>query len=86
MLALDERDRFLIEAARFFPGASDREAARQLHTALLRYRETAWRRDRAEALCPPRYAGTVKATLFFVLKAHDRVPGDRTIRSVLARS
>ena len=34
MPALDERDRYLIEAARFYPGASDREAARQLRSAL----------------------------------------------------
>jgi hypothetical protein len=51
LLAIDERDRYLIEAARHFPGASDRETARRLPIALLRYREGAWRRTRVEALC-----------------------------------
>jgi len=59
LLALDERDRYLIEAARHFPGASGREISRRLRIALLRYREGAWRRTRVEALCPPRHAGRV---------------------------
>jgi len=38
LLRQDERDRYLIEAARHFPGLSDREIARRLRTALVRYR------------------------------------------------
>jgi hypothetical protein len=86
MLARNERDRHLREAAQFFPYASDREAARQLRKALLTYRAGAWRRDQSEALCPVRYAGTVKAALWKTLKSRDRVPGDRLIRAVLART
>ena len=37
LLVLDERDRYLIEAAQFFPSQSDREIARRLRVALLRY-------------------------------------------------
>lgn len=86
LLRIDERDVYLIEAAKFFPGAaSDREVARQLRIALLRYCAGAWRRDSAEALCPMRYAGTVKAALWKTLKALDHVPGDRTIRTALAQ-
>ena len=55
LLALDERDRFLREAAqRYCVGLSSRAAAAWLHVKLARYRESAWRRDRVETLCPPR--------------------------------
>jgi hypothetical protein len=87
LLRLDERNRYLIEAARFFRSPSDREVARQLRIAPLRYRAGAWRRDSAEALCPVRYAGTVKAALWKTLKARDATPpADRTIRALLARA
>ena len=85
-LRLDERDRYLVEAAKFYPGCGDREVARRLRSALLTYRSCAWQRDYAEDLCPVRYAGTVKAALWKTLKAVDAIPGDRTIRAALARS
>jgi hypothetical protein len=44
LLLLDERDKLLIEAARFYPGASDREVGRLLRIALLRYQNGRWRR------------------------------------------
>ena len=66
------------------PGLSDRECARRLRTALLRYREGAWRRTRSEALCPPHHAGKLTAVLWMVLKVADRVPSERLIRAVLA--
>jgi hypothetical protein len=84
LLTLDEPDRFLIEAARHFPGASDRDIARRLRIALLRYREGAWRRTRVEALCPPRHAGRLDGVLWCLLKVADRVPSERLIRAVLA--
>ena len=68
MLAIDERDRLLIEAARFYPGASDREIARLLRGALSRYRGGRWRRDRAEALCPVQHRGKLMQTLWCLLK------------------
>ena len=86
LLAIDERDRYLIEAARHFSGASDREIARRLRIALLRYREGAWRRTRGEAICPPRHAGRLEATLWSILKVRDHVPSERLIRAVLSRS
>ena len=87
MLLLDERNKYLVEASRFFHNPSDREVARQLRSALMTYRNRgAWRRDYAEALCPVRYAGTVKAALWKTLKAVDAIPGVETIRKVLARS
>ncbi len=85
MLRLDERDRYLREAARFFPGCGNREIARRLRSALLTYRSCAWQRDFAKDLCPVRYAGTVKAALWKTLKAVDAIPGDRTIRAALAQ-
>ena len=51
-LLTDERNAYLIEAARHFPGLSQREQARQLRHALSRYRDGRWRRDRSEATCP----------------------------------
>jgi hypothetical protein len=85
LLELDERNAYLVEAARHFPGASDREVARRLRIALLRYREGAWRRDRSEALCPERHRGKLAAVLWCVLRVADRVPSERLIRLVLSR-
>src|SRR5262245_8489406 len=46
MLAIDERNRWLAEAAsRFLPDHSSRAAAHRLHVALARYRDGAWRRE-----------------------------------------
>ena len=86
LLALDERDQYLREASTFFHSPHDREVARQLRRALAIYRAGAWRRDGPGALCPARYAGTVKAAFWKTLKCHDAIPGDRTIRAALARS
>jgi len=86
LLLLDERDAFLREAARHHcVGMSDREAARYLHIALLRYQTDAWRRTRVEALCPPRHAGLLDGLLWAILKVADQVPSERLIRAVLAR-
>jgi hypothetical protein len=87
LLRINERDRYLMEAARFYPNASgDREIARQLRTALLNYRNGRWRRDRAEALCPPQHKGKLVQTLWCLLKTRDAIPGDRTVRAVLTRA
>jgi hypothetical protein len=83
-LSLNERDRYLREASKFFPGASGHEVARLLRIALLRYRAGAWRRDCSEALCPLRYRGTLKQALWCVLKSRDATPAERTIRRILA--
>ena len=83
-LALDERDRYLIEAARFYPNVSDREIARLLRAALKIYRGGRWRRDASEALCPVQYEGKLTAVLWMLLKCRDAPPpSERTIRQVL---
>lgn len=84
LLRLDERDSLLREAAQFYLGASDREIARRLRSSLSLYRGGRWRRDRSEALCPPRYAGKVAAALWRLLKVHDAIPSEMTIRRALA--
>ena len=53
--AESERDALLVEAARFYPGASDREIARRLRIALLpllNYQTGRWPRTRVELRCP----------------------------------
>jgi hypothetical protein len=81
-----ERDRLLVEAAaKFYSGLSGREAARHLRVALLRYREGAWRRTRAEAVCPARNLGRLEELLWRLLKVRDHVPSDRSVRTALAR-
>ena len=85
MLQLDERDRYLAVAAGFFPGASDREVARRLRTALLRYREGRWRRSRADLTCPHERE-RIEAMLWMLLKVRDHVPSERLIRMVLGRT
>jgi hypothetical protein len=85
LLLIDERDALLrTAAARFCIGMSDREAARYLRTALLRYQTGAWRRERVETTCPPRHAGKLTAVLWTILKTRDHVPSSATIRRALA--
>jgi hypothetical protein len=45
-LLISERDRLIIEAARFYPGCRDREIARRLRFALSTYRNGRWPRRR----------------------------------------
>ncbi|MBA4033200.1 MAG: hypothetical protein C0480_01150 [Bradyrhizobium sp.] len=82
-LVLDERRKLLAEAARFFPGQSRRETARQLHTALSRYRDGRWRRDRAEATCPMQHRGKLLQVMWTILKVRDQLPSMVTIRRSL---
>jgi hypothetical protein len=84
LLAIDERDRYLIEAARHFPGLSHRATARLLRSRLSIYEQSAWRRDRSEALCPPRHAGKLTTVLWMLLKVRDHVPSEMMIRRALA--
>jgi hypothetical protein len=79
-LLINERDKLLMEAARFFPGASDREIARRLRIALARYRDGRWRRDRSEATCPVQHQGKLMQTLWCLLKTRDAIP--RTFRAI----
>jgi hypothetical protein len=82
LLLIDERDRYLIEAAKFFPGASDREIARRLRTALLRYQTGKWRRTSSEPRCP-HDAERLDAVLWSILRVKAHTPSETTIRRVL---
>jgi hypothetical protein len=85
LLLIDERDALLREATRrFCIGMKDREAARYLRAALLRYQTGAWRRERVETTCPARHASKLTALLWMVLKVRDHVPSEMTIRRALA--
>lgn len=84
LLLIDERDALLREVARFFPGCSDREIARRLHIALLRYRDGRWQRERADLTCPKAHAGRLTAVLWAILKTRDYVPSERLIRAALS--
>ena len=83
-LLISERNQLLVEAAKFYPGASDRKSARQLHTALSRYRAGAWRRDREVFTCPVQHRGKLTAVLWAILRTRDHVPSEMTIRRALA--
>lgn len=85
-LLLDERDKLLVEAARFYTGLSDRETARRMRRALSTYRACRWRRDQDEATCPPQHRGKLTRVMWMILKTMDAIPGDRTIRAALART
>ena len=82
--ALDERDNLLREAAKFYPGLSQREAARLIRIALLRYRDGRWRRDRSEATYPVQRQGKLTALLYALLRRRDAVPSAMTIRRAIA--
>jgi hypothetical protein len=86
LLLIKARDALLIEAAKFYPGMSNREIARRLRIALSTYRAGRWRRDRAEALCPMQHKGKLTAVLWMVLKVRDHVPSEMTIRRALGYS
>jgi hypothetical protein len=80
-LLISERDRLIIEAARFYPGSCDREIARRLCFALSTYRKGRWRRDRIEATCPMQHRGKLVQSLWMILKTLDAIPCDRNSAS-----
>ena len=70
-LALNERDALLRATAdRFFPGTSQREAARLIRTVLHRYASCAWRRTRADVTCR-HPAEKIDAAAWAILRARD---------------
>jgi hypothetical protein len=84
-LAISERDKLLVEAARFYPDMSDRAVARLLRAALLAYRNGRWRRDRIELTCPIKHKNKLVQVLWMILKTRDAIPSERTIRAALSR-
>ena len=87
LLLLDERDKLLFEAARFYPGASDREVATAAPHRTVEVSRGRWGRgDRTEPLCPLRHRGTITELLWMILQVNDHLPSDRTIRRALPGS
>jgi hypothetical protein len=84
LLLIRAREILLMEAARHFPAASDRETARQLLDALKIYAAGRWQRDSA-ARCPPQYAD-YRLLFFAILRLHDHIPCDRVVRTAVARA
>ena len=82
-LLISERNALIRAAAKFYPGCSGREIARQLHTALLRYHGGRWQRDRSETSCPPQHKGKLVQVMWMILKTNDAPVGARTIRRAL---
>jgi hypothetical protein len=83
---VDRDERLRAAADRWFPGRSDSDAAEELGTALSRFWATAWRSCRTDEVCPPRYAGNIRADLWAILKARPYPLKARSIRAVLAMS
>lgn len=84
--SLARRDAALGDAARrWWPdGMSKAARAELLHQALSRYRAcAAWDRDRAAESCPEQLVGTMRESLWTILRARDHVPSARRIRAVL---
>lgn len=76
LLEIDERDAYLMEAAKFYPGCSDCEIAGRLRSALMTYHNERWRRDRIEGTCPAQHRGKLVQTLCCLLKVRDRAPSE----------
>ena len=83
--AIDRRNALLVDAGRRFFFGSDREIARRLHAAILRYQTGAWRRSRSDLTCRHQ-VGRLDAVLWQLLRLHDRTPSERLIRMALSRT
>ena len=84
-LLISERNALIRDAARFYPGCTDRETARQLLIALARYRNSRWQRDRICEVCPAEHRGKLVQVLWLLLRTLDAIPSDRTVRAALAQ-
>ena len=83
MLALDERDKLLVEIGhRFYPGVKHRQIAHRLRRSWLLYRQGPWRRTCTELRCP-HDPERLDAALWCLLKIKDYVPSEMTIRRTL---
>ena len=80
LLLIDERAALLREAARFYPGLSQRETARLIRVALSRYQGARWQRERADLTCPVQHAGKLTAVLWKLLRVRDHHSGSRRSR------
>ncbi len=71
-LLISERDKLLVEAAKFYPGCGDREVARRLRAALSTYRNGRFRRDRSCEVCPAQHKGKLVQVMWLILKNDGR--------------
>jgi hypothetical protein len=67
-----------------FPGLNSSQQAFKFYKGFHGYATTSWIRDRQEAQCPERL-GRRQRDYWRILKLHERVPAERTIRAILAR-
>src|SRR6266404_4508655 len=80
LASIKARNRILRDMAKALPSnLSLSEAASRLHKELLRYRESAWRRERLLDQSPARHRWEWQA-----LRLRDHVPKPRSIRRILA--
>ncbi|MFL9826940.1 hypothetical protein [Rhodoplanes sp. SY1] len=86
LAALAARDD-LIRTARekFWPDATEREAATQIAAGIARYAASAWVRERLADQVPTRHAGRPAAIWWKVLSIRDHVPSPETVRRALRR-
>ncbi|WP_461349877.1 hypothetical protein [Bradyrhizobium liaoningense] len=76
------RDTLLVEAALLFHrGVSNSAAAAAIHRRLALYRAGGWRRHRADEQLPTALVGKIEELLWHLLKQHDALPSERTIRA-----
>ena len=79
------RDAILREVAqRFMPGAPPAAQARQMAQRWHRYASSGWVRERHHDEVPQHRVGTPEASFWRIMKAHDQVLSERSIRSILA--
>lgn len=71
-------------AVRLFAGWPAATAADAIRVTLIRYRATAWERERVADEVPPHRLGRAGEFAWRALKAHDAVPASRTIRRIIA--
>lgn len=87
LAALAARDDLIrIARARFWPDASEREAAREIAAGIARYTGTAWVRERLADQVPTRHAGRPAAIWWKLLSIRDHVPSPETVRRALRRA
>ena len=79
------RDTILREVAdRFMPGAPPAAQAREISKRWGRYAASGWVRERLQDEMPQHRIGKPEAAFWRIMKAHDQVLSERSIRSILA--
>lgn len=85
LASIELRNELLREARRrFFPYCPEREAAREIASALSRFQSSAWIRERCLEVCPERHRGRLGELLWTLLHVRDHVPSFATIRNAIS--